>query len=279
LQKIRQIKKCGSKIYAVGNVWSITQNGTKFRRPGLFSFSATAPYKLSALRANVNGEVDSIAFTSRQGCAHAYIGGSFTSVNGKSAHNIAEISTRTGKVVSTFGRHANGQVDTIVGYKRHLLVGGKFTRTNGSRRPYFESLNAVSGKVDRFVNLHIRGRIRHDARQVYNQEISHNGRLDLVEGNFTSVGSKARQQIFMLSLAGSTAKVTRWTSPPGAESGLGQKYPSRLRSSMAASLVRSSARVWPRSVILVTAISAMTSATVDAVDSTAPVQVMSPTVR
>ena len=48
---------------------------------------------------------------------------------------------------------------------------------------------------------------------------------------------------------------------------------------MAASLVRSSARVWPRSVILVAAISAMTSLIVVAVDSTAPVQVMSPTVR
>src|SRR6185437_11857532 len=58
-----------------------------------------------------------------------------------------------------------------------------------------------------------------------------------------------------------------------------QKYPSRLRSSMAASLVRSSARVWPRSVIRVAATSAITSATVLAVEETAPVQVMSPTVR
>src|SRR6266702_3723847 len=58
-----------------------------------------------------------------------------------------------------------------------------------------------------------------------------------------------------------------------------QKYPSRLRSSIAASLVRSSARVWPRSVIRVAAISAITSSKVEAVDSTAPVQLMSPTVR
>ena len=58
-----------------------------------------------------------------------------------------------------------------------------------------------------------------------------------------------------------------------------QKYPSFLRSSIAASLVRSSARVWPRSVIRVAAISVMTSSSVAAADSTAPVQVMSPTVR
>src|SRR5690606_18749479 len=57
-----------------------------------------------------------------------------------------------------------------------------------------------------------------------------------------------------------------------------QKYPAFLRSSMAVSLRRSSARV-PRSVWRAAATSAMTSSSVDAVDSTAPVQVASPTVR
>jgi hypothetical protein len=212
-QVIRQIKKCGSKIYAVGHVWSIIQNGTKHSRPGLFSFSATAPYKLSALKANVNGEVNSIAFTRHRGCADAYIGGSFTSVNGKPARNIAEISTKTGQVVSTFGRNANDTVETIAGYQGHLLVGGRFTRTNGFSRYYYESLNPFSGKVDGFVNLHLRGHVKGNGRFVYNQQLSHGGTLDLVEGNFTSVSGKSRQQIFMLNLAGSRATVTGWTSP------------------------------------------------------------------
>ena len=48
---------------------------------------------------------------------------------------------------------------------------------------------------------------------------------------------------------------------------------------MAASEIRSSARVSPRSVIRVAAISATTDSSVAAVDATAPVQLMSPTVR
>ena len=48
---------------------------------------------------------------------------------------------------------------------------------------------------------------------------------------------------------------------------------------MAASVSRSSARVAPRSVSVLTAISATTSPTVDAVYTTAPVHDMSPTVR
>ena len=48
---------------------------------------------------------------------------------------------------------------------------------------------------------------------------------------------------------------------------------------MAASLTRSSARVSPRSLIFVGAISATTSLRAVAVYATAPVQLMSPTVR
>jgi hypothetical protein len=58
-----------------------------------------------------------------------------------------------------------------------------------------------------------------------------------------------------------------------------QKYPTLLRSSMAASDTRSSARVSPRSVTRVAAISATTSSSEAAVERTAPVQLMSPTVR
>ena len=58
-----------------------------------------------------------------------------------------------------------------------------------------------------------------------------------------------------------------------------QKYPSFLRSSIAASEMRSSARVAPRSVRVERAISATIDVRSAASDSTAPVQLMSPTVR
>ena len=49
--------------------------------------------------------------------------------------------------------------------------------------------------------------------RVYNQSLSNGGTLDLVMGDFTSVGGLPRQQIFMLNLATSPATVTGWTSP------------------------------------------------------------------
>ena len=217
-QTIKQIVECGNTIFAVGRLWSVYQNGTKFSRDNLFSFSATAPYTLTGWDPQVDGTVNSIAFTAGHGCGTAFIGGTFSSVDGKTATNIAAISTTSNtSVVSSFGRYANGTVDTMLGYKDHLLVGGKFTRTNGYSRYYFESLSPSTGQVDDFVNLHVEGLVSGAPRQVYNQQLSHSGSLDLVEGNFRTVGGEHRQQILMLNLAGSTAQVAAWTSPEFSE--------------------------------------------------------------
>jgi hypothetical protein len=213
-QTIRQLVECGNTMFAVGRLWSVYQNGTKFSRDNVFSFSASAPYTMTGWDPQVDGSVNSIAFTAGHGCGTAFIGGTFTSVDGKTATNIAAISTTSStSVVSSFERYTNGTVDTMLGYKDHLLVGGKFTRTNGFSRYYFESLAPSTGKVDDFVNLHVEGYVTGASREVYNQQLSHGGTLDLVEGNYTSVGGQPRQQIFMLNLAGSTAQVTGWTSP------------------------------------------------------------------
>jgi hypothetical protein len=213
VENIRQLVQCGSMMYAVGSFTEISQGGKNYSRNNVFSFSATAPYAVSGWNVNVNGEVDSIAFTSSNGCADAYIGGSFSSVHGTAATNIAKVSTSTGAVVSSFGHDANNVVDTLLGYKGHLLAGGQFTQVNGGRRHLYASLSPSSGQVDSFINLHITGKVPNDHRVVYNQQLSHGGNLLLAEGNFTSVGGQPRQQIFMLDLSGSTAKVTGWTSP------------------------------------------------------------------
>jgi hypothetical protein len=139
--------------------------------------------------------------------------------------NIAEISTTSGNVITTFGHSANYPIWTIQPAKGHLLVGGDFRYINGSHNPYMASLNPSTGKDDGFLNLNISGDYHYCAKggkpctaasnhsEVYNQQLSHGGTLDLVEGHFTSVGGQPRQQIFMLNVGGSKAAVTGWTSP------------------------------------------------------------------
>jgi hypothetical protein len=219
-EQVRQLVDCGGTMYAVGSFTAINWNGTTYTRNNIFSFADTAPFTVTSWAPNVNGEVNSIAFNGGT-CADAYIGGQFTSVNGTTVAGIAEISTTTGAVVPGFASHAGGgHVDTIVAVHGHLLVGGTFTSINGNKgaNPYFASLNPVTGIDDGFVHLNISGNyvypnVKTNSTEVYNQQLSHSGALDLVEGDFTSVGGLHRQQIFMLNVSGSIATVTGWSSP------------------------------------------------------------------
>ncbi len=158
VDQIRQMVQCGGTIYAAGSFRSIVQGGTKFLRTGVFSFSATAPYKITSWRPKINGMVNSITFNGSN-CSHAYIGGAFTSVAGTAARNIAEISTSTGAVQPGFGHSTTGGgVETLLGARGHILVGGEFTSINGSTAdPYFASVSPATGKDDGFVHLKISG--------------------------------------------------------------------------------------------------------------------------
>ena len=227
-EQIRQIVQCGNTMYAVGTFTTIIRESHIYTRYNVFSFSATSPYTVTdwapdvvgtyGTTSDVSDTLNTIAFVNGN-CADAYIGGKFTSVNGTTVQNIAEIDTTTGNVVSTFGSKASGAVQTMVGVGNHLLVGGNFTGINGDTAdPYMASLNPVTGLSDGFVHLNISGNYNYpgvapNPTHVFNQQLSHGGTLDLVEGDFTSVGGLQREQIFMLNVGGSSAAVTGWTSP------------------------------------------------------------------
>ena len=216
-EQVRQLAQCGGTMYAVGSFTSIKRYSSTFARDNAFSFSATSPYMVTSWNPDVNGVVNSVAFS--PDCSTAYLGGQFTSIGGTAVKNIAAVSTSTGAVISTFGHSTNGQVETLQYYNGHLLTGGYYTSINNNTSdPYMTSLNPSTGKDDGFVQLKISGNyqfpgVGSNPTRVYNQQLSNSGTLDLVEGDFTSVGGQARQQMFMLDLSGATATVTGWTSP------------------------------------------------------------------
>jgi len=221
-EEIRQIADCNGTMYAVGTFTQISgSNGSTtqtYTRNRVFSFSDTTPFTVTSWDPNVNGTVNTIAFSGGN-CATAYIGGQFTTVGGATAKNIAAIDTTTGALVPGFKDNAGGQVETILAVNGHLLTGGFFKGINGSTTdPYYASLNPGTGKDDGFVHLGISGHIQFpqvkaNSTEVYNQQLSHGGTLVLVEGDFTSVGGLNRRQIFMIDVSGTTAALTGWTSP------------------------------------------------------------------
>jgi hypothetical protein len=216
-ERVRQLVQCGATMFAVGSFTKVEWNGRVYDRSNIFSFSARAPFTIDKWNPGANGAVNSIAFDGGR-CGDAYIGGKFSAVDGMSARNVGEISTITGKVVTAFSHNANGQVETLVSVGGRLIAGGYYTSIGDSTAdPYMTSLNPVTGKDDGYLHLHISGNYQFpgadsNATRVYNQQLSNAGTMDLVEGDFTSVGGQPRQQVFMLTLGATAATVTGWTS-------------------------------------------------------------------
>ena len=216
-EQIRQLVQCGGTMYAVGTFTEIKHGSTTYARNNAFSFSATAPFAVTPWDPNVNGTVDTIAFNGTD-CSTAYLGGHFTSVGGAAAKNIAAVDA-AGALAPGFKDNASGEVNTLAVANGHLLAGGAFKGINGSTAdPYFASLSPATGRDDGFAHLNISGHyvypgVHTNPTKVYNQQLSHSGQLDLVEGDFTSVGGHGRQQVFMLDVSGSAAQVTGWSSP------------------------------------------------------------------
>ena len=215
-EQIRQLVQCGQTMFAVGTFTEISQAGVTSPRSNVFSFSATAPFAITSWMPSVNGTVDSIALNSS--CTHAYIGGSFTKVDGVAASNIAYIRTYNNTLVQDWPHSANAEVDTLLLTPNgHLLAGGKFTSINGSSaHHYYASLNPSTGKDDGYLNLNMSGHyvytnVGQNSTSVANQQLSPSGGQVLVEGVFTSVQGHPRQQIFMMNL-GNHGNVSDWDS-------------------------------------------------------------------
>jgi len=215
-EQVRQIAECDGIMYAVGMFTAIEQGGKTYSRHNAFSFSATAPYRITPWNPGVNGEVNSIALT--PDCSHAWLGGSFTKVAGTSARNIAKVSTATGAVVPGWAHNASKVVDTVLYTPSgHVLAGGEFTSINGSGRNFYASLNPSTGRDDGYLNLNISGTyvypgVGPNYTRAYNQQLSPDGRHVLVEGVFTSVQGRSRQQIFMLNLGANHGNLSDWNS-------------------------------------------------------------------
>jgi hypothetical protein len=222
MQTVRQLTQCGSTMYAVGTITRIAQGSTTYTRNGAFSFSATAPYTVTSWDPEVNGTVNTIGFNGSN-CSNAYIGGKFTKVGSTAVKNIAEVSTSSGAVVSAFKSNAAGQVESIVGWNGHLLTGGMFTSINGSSAaPYFTSLNPTTGNDDGYLRLAISGNYNFtdqsgahtvsNPTRIYDQQISHSGTKDLVEGDFTTIGGQSRRQVAVIDLGATSASTDAWHS-------------------------------------------------------------------
>jgi hypothetical protein len=207
---VRQLVQCGNTMYAVGAFSTVAAPGVSAQtRHNAFSFNATTG-AISAWNPNPNGEVNSIALSAD--CAHAYLGGTFSAVQGHAVKNLAEVNVGTGAPITTFAPAPNGGVNTVVVASNRLFVGGAFSQIAGIARNALATVNLVTGAIDPYVNLNIQGNLPDSGRKVYNFALSHGGTRLLAMGSFLTVAGVVRRQIFMVDL-GTTATLDPWYVP------------------------------------------------------------------
>ena len=212
---VRQLTPCGGNMYAVGTFTrfaSPADGGKTFTRNNAISFSGTTG-KVTAFDPNTNGTVNSIALNPAD-CSTAWIGGSFTTVGGQPATNIAAVDTATGALRTTFKHAAAARVNALLYTHGRLLVGGNFAKINGVARAKLASLEPTTGVPDSYLTLGLTGTYPGDPNptRAYNFTLSHSGNKMLVTGVFTAVGGVHREQVFQLDLGATSASLNGWTS-------------------------------------------------------------------
>jgi hypothetical protein len=197
-------------MYAVGKITAVGQGTHTYTPDNAFSFSATTG-ALTPWHPQINGTVNSIALSPY--CSIAYLGGSFTTVDGVSAGNIVAVDTRTGAIETAFAHSANKDVETLQYVNGQVLVGGSFSTINDVARTRIASLDPATGAVTSYLHLTVTGNYPNSSTKIYNSQLNHAATKMLVEGTYTSLGGQARQQISMLDLGSTSVTVDAWTSP------------------------------------------------------------------
>jgi trimeric autotransporter adhesin len=138
----------GSTVYATGSFTKARPPGTsagssqEVARANLLAFNI-ATGNLTSFKHSLNGQGLRVA-RSPDG-SRVYVGGDFTTVDGKSRRHLVAFSTATGALVSSFAPSVSGRVSGIAATNSRVFFGGNFSSVNGSARTSLAAVSASSG--------------------------------------------------------------------------------------------------------------------------------------
>ena len=138
-----------------------------------------------------------------------YVGGSFTTIAGQPAKNLARIRVSDGSVVAGFaGGSPTGVVKDLRLAGGRLYVAGMFTHIQGKRQPALATLDPQTGAFDPFVANSFEGVHNSGFTGVQKIDVDPQATRLVAIGNFATVDGAANHQIVMLDVSGSQAAVS-----------------------------------------------------------------------
>jgi len=206
IEQVRQIVQCGGTMYAVGRFSQVKNGGSSalIARNNAFSFSATAPYRVTGWNPNVNGQVETVE------CGPSgsiLLGGQFTRAGGATVSNLAKVNGTTGAAMA-FATGPSAIVHHLEVVLGHLLVGGSFPG-------YLRSVSPTTGQPDGYGMPTIAGTYQfpgaaQNRTQIYNMSVRSDQLAVLMTGVFTSVNGQRHEQIFRLNMTRGAATPSAW---------------------------------------------------------------------
>ena len=137
----------GNTVYAGGRFSTARPAGAApgrnaVRRSNLLAFDIRTGRLITSFAPTVNGAVRALAVSPDK--RTLYLGGSFTSVNGKKRLRFAAVSTGGG--LKPIAPAFNNEVRAILATSSTVYVGGAFSKIGSAKRSKLASISAASGK-------------------------------------------------------------------------------------------------------------------------------------
>ncbi len=208
---VNAFAQIGGTMVVGGAFSQVAFDGVVYPRRNLFAFNIRTGRLSETFHPNPRGEVFDLAAAPRAGAVYAV--GDFLSVRGRrGTERIAKLRVSDGSVDGSFRSPGlDGAVRDIVRARGVYYLAGAFTHVGGRRRQFVVALDAQGHDTRRAI-VRISGTHHGGQTQVRSMDISPDGGLMALAGNFTTVNGERRAQIALLRISDQKVTLSRWAT-------------------------------------------------------------------
>ncbi|MBW8481609.1 hypothetical protein [Actinomadura parmotrematis] len=200
----------GNTVYATGNFTKARPPGTKagdareVARKNILAFDITTGNLITSFDHSLDGQGLRVA-ASPDG-KRVYVGGEFTTVDGKAHSRLAAFDTATGALVAGFAPKVSNKVRAIAATNSTVYFGGNFFNVNGKSRTRLAAVKASDGtNVDTW-------KPTADDDEVFALALSPDADRVIIGGRFQTLNGAAHVGVGAVSAANGAS--VAWSSRP-----------------------------------------------------------------
>jgi len=154
--RVTDLEQVGSRIVVTGTFTQVqnvpANGGAIFARQSVFAFDPATGAVDTAFAPTVSGAVNTAAAGPN---GTVYLGGAFSSVNGTTVRNVAQLTMATGALTGFRAVGINGGVNDLMVSGSRLFVAGVFTAVGGVAHGGLATLTAATGALDAYMGVDV----------------------------------------------------------------------------------------------------------------------------